>query len=150
MSSIHSSRWSRATLVFVVLFLVVAGCTRDTTQPEPSRRASDQSSTPEAPSAPPVQVCDQQAPGPTQPPEGAVTVDPNVVGDLASQTTAHPAGTTFWLATGTHTLAKEEFAQVIPKEGNVYLGAPGAVLDGRKTNQFAFSGTARTASPSAT
>ena len=143
MSSIDRSRWSHATLVFVALLLVVGGCTRDATQPEPSGRASDLSSTPNAPSAPPVEVCDHQAPGPTQPPEGAITVDPDVVGDLANQTAAHPAGTTFWLATGRHTLTKEEFAQVIPKDGNVYVGAPDAILDGQGVNRFAFTTQAK-------
>jgi Right handed beta helix region len=41
-----------------------------------------------------------------------------------------------------HTLGTDQFGQVQPKDGNVYLGAPGAVVDGRGLNRFAFIGTA--------
>ncbi|WP_229858460.1 right-handed parallel beta-helix repeat-containing protein, partial [Streptomyces anandii] len=50
--------------------------------------------------------------------------------------------TTFWLKPGKHHLEPDRYSQVIPKTGDRYLGAPGAVLDGRKTNQYAFGGTA--------
>ncbi|MFV2119556.1 right-handed parallel beta-helix repeat-containing protein, partial [Streptomyces sp. Act-28] len=81
--------------------------------------------------------------GPTRAPAGAVTVDPAVIGDLAAKTGSSPPNTTFWLRPGRHRLAPDRYAQVVPKEGNRYLGAPGAVLDGRRTNQYAFGGTAR-------
>lgn len=74
---------------------------------------------------------------------GAVTVDPAVVGDLAAKTKKSPQNTTFWLRPGKHRLESDRYAQIIPKKGNTYLGAPGAVLDGRKTNQYAFGGAAR-------
>ncbi|WP_050815140.1 right-handed parallel beta-helix repeat-containing protein, partial [Streptomyces zinciresistens] len=80
---------------------------------------------------------------PAKAPPGAVPVDPSVVGDLAAKTRSSPPGTTFWLRPGTHRLAPDRYAQVIPKAGNRYLGAPGAVLDGRGTNQYAFGGRAR-------
>src|SRR5262245_39449330 len=70
-------------------------------------------------------------------PEGAVTIDPGT--DLSAMTRNNPAGTTFWLSPGTHKLAQDQFGQVIPKEGNVYLGAPGAVLDGNGINRAAFT-----------
>ncbi|EFL38557.1 conserved hypothetical protein [Streptomyces griseoflavus Tu4000] len=66
-----------------------------------------------------------------------------MTGDVAAKTRNSPPHTTFWLRPGTHRLAADRYAQVVPKTGNVYLGAPGAVLDGRKTNQYAFGGTAR-------
>jgi hypothetical protein len=72
-------------------------------------------------------------------PAGAVPVDPGVIGDLATKTRANPAGTTFWLAPGVHTLGGGPFAQVIPKDGDVYLGAPGAVLDGHGITRYAFT-----------
>ncbi|WP_374200787.1 right-handed parallel beta-helix repeat-containing protein [Streptomyces bambusae] len=108
-------------------------------------------STPGAPAAKPAvgpstsvaRVCDKPEPGPASAPEGAVTVDPAVPGDLAAKTRNSPPNTTFWLRPGTHTLEPDRFAQVVPKEGDRYLGAPGAVLDGRRTNQYAFGGTAR-------
>lgn len=66
-------------------------------------------------------------------------VNPSVAGDLSTKTDANPAGTTFWLAPGTHTLGTDEFAQVIPEDGNIYLGAPGAILDGQGLNRYAFT-----------
>ncbi|MFJ8083067.1 right-handed parallel beta-helix repeat-containing protein [Streptomyces sp. NPDC096205] len=90
-----------------------------------------------------ARVCGKPAAGPVKAPAGAVTVDPAVVGDLAAKTRNSPPHTTFWLRPGRHTLAPDRYAQVIPKEGNSYLGAPGAVFDGRRTNQYAFGGTAR-------
>ncbi len=79
--------------------------------------------------------------GPATQPAGSVRVDPAVDYDLQNKTLAHPAGTTFWLAPGTHTLGTDQFGQVRPKDGNTYLGAPGAVLDGRNMNRYAFAGT---------
>lgn len=70
-------------------------------------------------------------------PEGADIVEPGT--DLSAKTLTSPPGTTFWLSSGTHTLAPDLFGQVIPKDGNVYLGAPGAVLDGRGINRAAFT-----------
>ncbi|MFS8197667.1 right-handed parallel beta-helix repeat-containing protein [Streptomyces sp. CWNU-52B] len=90
-----------------------------------------------------ARVCADPAAGPAKAPAGAVTVDPAVVGDLSAKTKSSPPGTTFWLRPGKHRLAADRYAQVIPKKGNHYLGAPGAVLDGRKTNQYAFGGAAR-------
>jgi hypothetical protein len=102
---------------------------------------------PAAPPAAPVdevaRVCDRVQAGPSTPPPGAVKVDPAVDADLTRKTNANPPGTTFWLAPGTHTLTLEPFGQVEPKEGDTYLGAPGAVLDGRQANRFAFIGTAQ-------
>jgi hypothetical protein len=84
-------------------------------------------------------VCDSAIGVPAQP-AGAVRVDPGT--DLSAATRTNPAGTTFWLSPGTHMLAQDQFGQVIPKDGNVYLGAPGAVLDGKRVNQAAFTQTA--------
>ncbi len=75
--------------------------------------------------------------GPSTPPVGAVRVDVGL--DLSTATREHRAGTKFWLAPGTHTLADSEYAQVIAKTGNSYIGAPGAVVDGRHINRYAFT-----------
>lgn len=83
-------------------------------------------------------VCGKTKPGPQTAPPGAVTVDPARDGDLIDKTRKHPPGTTFWLAPGSHTLGKTQFGQVQPKNGNRYIGAPGAVLDGRERNRYAF------------
>ncbi|ALO13089.1 Lipoprotein [Streptomyces venezuelae] len=140
------------TAPLVLLLLVATGCTSTSDAPaKPSRTSSasgapSDSRAPSAVGAPPsglARVCAEPPAGPAKAPAGAVTVDPSVVGDLAAKTESSPPHTTFWLRPGTHRLEPDAYAQVVPKEGNRYLGAPGAVLDGRKTNQYAFGGTAR-------
>lgn len=103
-----------------------------------STTAGDRTDLPE-PTRQLAAVCDHQVPGPASPPPGAVTVDPDVDGDLAAKNDSSPPGTTFWLAPGTHTLGDDPFGQVATKDGNTYLGAPGAILDGRGANQYAFT-----------
>ncbi len=58
-----------------------------------------------------------------------------------------------------HRLSQGEYAQIIPRDGDTFIGAPGAVLDGRRENQYAFGGhatdvtiqslTSRTSAPAA-
>jgi hypothetical protein len=84
-------------------------------------------------------ICANPATGPATAPAGAVTVNPSVVGDLQTLTNAKPAGTTFWLAPGVHTLGSSAGAQVVPLNNDVYLGAPGAIIDGQGVNQWAFA-----------
>ncbi|HKS47421.1 MAG TPA: right-handed parallel beta-helix repeat-containing protein [Amycolatopsis sp.] len=93
--------------------------------------------------APAATVCDRMQPGPATAPAGAVAVDPAVENDLITKTKESPPGTTFWLMPGTHRFRDERYDQVAPKDGNTYLGAPGAILDGRKVNEYAFTGQAR-------
>ncbi|WP_405057688.1 right-handed parallel beta-helix repeat-containing protein [Kribbella sp. NBC_01505] len=95
-----------------------------------------------APATPPTATCGnlQLLSGPATPPRGAVTV--TTAQSLADVTSQRPAGTTFWLAPGRHLLGTGEFVQVTPKEGNRYIGAPGAILDGAKSNKYAFTGYA--------
>jgi hypothetical protein len=123
----------------LVLALVLTACSAaPPAGPQPSGGAEGG---PDATSASAAAVCDNTAPGPTTAPPGAVAVDPEVDADLVAKTEASPPGTTFWLAPGTHTLGTDQYGQVAPKDGNTYLGAPGAVLDGRELNQFAFTTT---------
>ncbi|MEU4065409.1 right-handed parallel beta-helix repeat-containing protein [Streptomyces wedmorensis] len=129
--------WRRAlpAAPLVLALLATTGCeSTPAARPKPGAAA---------PSTSVARVCDAPAAGPATAPAGAVTVDPSVVGDLAAKTESSPPRTTFWLRPGRHLLEPDEYAQVVPKEGNRYLGAPGAVLDGRRTNQYAFGGTAR-------
>jgi hypothetical protein len=95
-----------------------------------------------APLRPPATVCGNTGvlDGPDAPPPGAVSVAPGQ--DLSLMTNAAPAGTTFWLAPGVHTLSPDPYAQVVPKPGNRYVGSSGAVLDGRRLNRYAFTGSA--------
>ncbi|MFF2148587.1 right-handed parallel beta-helix repeat-containing protein [Kitasatospora sp. NPDC058190] len=117
------------------VLLLATGCTSGSdARPEPTATPSGAVAA--------ARVCANPGAGPANAPAGAVTVDPAVVGDLAAKTRSSPPNTTFWLQPGTHTLDSDRYAQVVPKEGDSYLGAPGAVLDGRKTNEYAFSGGA--------
>jgi hypothetical protein len=129
----------RVVLGVVVAALVLAGCS---TPPEPS--PSSQSSADGPPDV--AAVCGRVAAGPTAAPPGAVAVDPASDLDLYRKTQANPPGTVFWLAPGRHTLGSDQYGQVVPKDGNTYIGAPGAVLDGRGLNNFAFTGKARNVS----
>ena len=90
----------------------------------------------------PAAICGDPVllPGPSTAPAGAIPVP--VGQDLQQATQAHPPGTTFWLAPGAHVLGDDAFAQVQPKAGNIYVGAPGATLDGRGRNRYAFTGQA--------
>ena len=139
-----SSRGAHRASVLVLLLAAVALLASCTSTPGPPSTEGGPATAGPAPlpATPPARVCDRLPPGPAQAPEGAVVVDPAVDGDLMRKTTASPPGTTFWLAPGTHTLGADQFGQVTPKDGNVYLGAPGAVLDGRGINRYAFVGTA--------
>lgn len=120
-----------------VLFLPVMLLAACTSAPQPGAETGD------GPAGAVPAVCDHLEPGPRAAPAGAVTVDPTVDGALSELTMANPPGTTFWLAPGRHTLTTDLYGQVIPKDGNSYLGAPGAVLDGQGRNLFAFTQPAR-------
>lgn len=135
-------KWRNGALSAAPLALVLLAATGCTSSSDGPAEASRTPSTSGAPAASVARVCAKPAAGPVKAPQGAVTVDPSVVGDLAAKTKSSPAHTTFWLRPGKHRLAPDRYAQVMPKKGNRYLGAPGAVLDGRKTNNYAFSGTA--------
>ncbi|MFI9310657.1 right-handed parallel beta-helix repeat-containing protein [Streptomyces triculaminicus] len=128
------------TAPLVLVLLAATGCTSTSDAPAGPTGTSSPSG---APATSVARVCAEPAAGPAQAPADAVTVDPAVVGDLAEKTKSSPPNTTFWLRPGEHRLEPDRYAQVMPKEGDRYLGAPGAVLDGRKTNQYAFGGTAR-------
>jgi hypothetical protein len=90
-----------------------------------------------APTAPTALVCGNASvlSGPASAPAGAVTV---AAGDN-SATVFDTPNTTYWLAPGVHTLGTGEFDQIIPADGDTYVGGPGAVLDGQDENDFAFT-----------
>lgn len=132
-------RTARLIVAFLVPLVAVSSCSSLESIPPAEKAASAPVTLLEAPTQPPSPVCDRQMPGPGSPPAGAVVVQSTVDNDLAAKTNANPAGTTFWLEPGRHTLGSSEYGQVIPKDGDTYLGAPGAVLDGRGVNRFAFT-----------
>ena len=120
----RQTRWA----LLCALALLATSCTA--AAQDPAMRAQG--------SAPVGAVCGKTKPGPAKPPAGAVEVRPGVDGDLTAKTSDNPAGTTFWLAPGRHTLSPDEYGSVTPKDGDTYLGAPGAVLDGKRINKYAF------------
>ena len=94
------------------------------------------------PQRPPASVCDSGMPaGPASPPAGAVRVE--VGSRLSEMVAGGRPGTSYWLAPGVHRLGDGEYDQVIPQDGDRFVGAPGAVLDGRRLNRYAFGGQAR-------
>lgn len=131
--------WALPAAPLVLVLLAATGCTDTPAGPSGAPSGSGAAAAAGA-SAPVARVCDKPSGGPAQAPAGAVTVDPAVVGDLSAKTNSSPPNTTFWLRPGRHRLVPEQYAQVIPKKGNRYVGAPGAVLDGGKVNQYAFGG----------
>ncbi|UNP29614.1 right-handed parallel beta-helix repeat-containing protein [Lysobacter gummosus] len=93
------------------------------------------------PSAPPAQVCGNTAllTGPATAPAGAVVVP---AGDNSGFNFNRP-GATFWFETGVHTFGDDLYGQIIARDNATYVGAPGAVLDGRNLNLYAFTGSAQ-------
>jgi hypothetical protein len=92
----------------------------------------------DAPSSPPVTWCETGLPASpfTSAPAGAVTVPAGNNGSFDFST----PNTTYWFAPGTHTLGNNSGGQINPAKGDTYMGAPGAVIDGQKVNQYAFIG----------
>jgi hypothetical protein len=89
-----------------------------------------------APSAPPAAICGNHSvlDGPASPPAGAVVV---AAGD--NHGASWSPHTTYWFAAGVHTLGSGQYDQIIPADGDTFLGAPGAVIDGQGKNDFAFT-----------
>ena len=100
--------------------------------------APDPSGSANAPTSPPVTWCESGLPASpyTSAPAGAVTVPAGNNGSFDFST----PNTTYWFAPGTHTLGNSSGGQISPAKGDTYMGAPGAVIDGQKVNQYAFIG----------
>lgn len=93
-----------------------------------------------SPVTPPARICGNtsELSGPATAPAGAVTVP---AGDNSNLSVA--PNTTYWFAPGEHTLGSGEYNQIVPADDDVFVGAPGAVLNGKNLNNYAFTGTAR-------
>jgi len=99
------------------------------------------------PASPPARVCGNATilgRGPKSPPKGAVVIP---AGDDSGTVIAHnwtiQPHKTYWFAPGRHTLGIGQYNQIIAANGDAFLGARGAVLDGQHSNLFAFAGQAR-------
>lgn len=90
-------------------------------------------------SGPPARVCGNNAilrHGPVSPPRNAISVP---AGNDSTVDWSR-ANTIYWFASGVHTLGAGMYTQIVPGRGSTYIGAPGAVLDGRDQNNTAFGG----------
>jgi hypothetical protein len=76
--------------------------------------------------------------GPSKPPRGSVALKAG----YDDFTAPLRPDTTYWFAPGDHTLGSGQYAHIVPVTGDTFLGAPGAVVDGRGVNQSTFDGTA--------
>ena len=76
--------------------------------------------------------------GPSSPPACAVTVPAGDDSDFEASFNLDP-NTTYWFAPGVHTLGSGEFSQIQPREGDTFIGAPGAILSGQGQNDSAFA-----------
>jgi parallel beta-helix repeat protein len=125
----------------VVAYVVIADG-RPVSGPESTSGTAPAAPPAKAPTAPPTKICGNATAlaGPATAPAGAVVVTP--AQNLEDITAKSQAGTTFYLTAGTHKLGGGTYTQVIPKRGNKYFGAPGAVLDGAHSNRYAFTGYA--------
>lgn len=88
----------------------------------------------------PAQICSSNAwlDGPATAPVGSTVVP---VGDNTGFDFGQ-SNTTYWFAPGEHTLGTGQYSKITPGSNSTYIGAPGAILDGKNYNQYAFSGGA--------
>ncbi|TKR33530.1 hypothetical protein FCE95_04330 [Luteimonas gilva] len=128
-----------AKILGVSFFVLVAGIVSPSAAPRQGAVRSTEAVL-QWPSEPPARICGNAAllSGPETPPEGAVIVP---AGSNAGFDFNRP-GATFWFAPGTHTLGEDVYGQIIARDNAIYVGAPGAVIDGRNLNLYAFTGTA--------
>jgi hypothetical protein len=122
------------------LIFIIVGCSPTSPQALPvSYEAFSSDRAPRAAAHAGAEICGNGAilTGPAKPPKGAVVVP---AGDNSSFVPA--ANTTYWFAGGTHTFGTGAYGQIIAADGDSFIGGPGAVLDGRLKNQYAFTGQA--------
>ena len=99
------------------------------------------------PSSPPAKVCGNTSllSGPATAPAGAIVVPAGNNSNLVPKGVPNGFSTpikTFWFAPGVHTLGTGEYDQIRPGDNSVFVGAPGAIIDGQHLNRYAFGGQA--------
>ena len=71
--------------------------------------------------------------GPAVAPSGAVLVSAGA-STIQSAISSHPAGTTYYLTAGTYSIS----SSIDPQNGDTFVGAPGAIIDGSNSQPVAF------------
>jgi hypothetical protein len=71
--------------------------------------------------------------GPTTAPAGAITLSPGPT-SVQDAISKHAAGTTYYLTAGTYAIT----SSIEPQNGDTFVGAPGAIIDGSNTQPAAF------------
>ncbi len=71
--------------------------------------------------------------GPSTAPANAVTVSPGA-STIQSAISGHAAGTTYYLTAGTYSIS----SSIEPQDGDTFIGAPGAIIDGSNSQPVAF------------
>ena len=94
-----------------------------------------------APPTPPARICGSEGlAGPTSQPDGAPRVTPVPAPRPGGRRGA--TGHDLLAQPGVHRLDRGRYASVRPKDGQTFIGAPGAVIDGQHANLYAFTGRA--------
>src|SRR4029078_3324617 len=76
-----------------------------------------------APRTPPARICDSRGLlNPSKRPAGALRIPPAKNRETIVNNAAE--GATFWLTPGVHRLATDMYDQLIPKNGQTFIGAP--------------------------
>ncbi len=80
--------------------------------------------------------------GPSSPPARAVTIPAGNNSAFSESYSLRP-DTTYYFASGVHTLGNSIYSQLTPHNGDRFIGAPGAIIDGQSTNESAVVGSAK-------
>ena len=126
-----------ATATFVVTAPSGTGETTTTTKATTSTTVESPTTTVEpATTTTSPSTTSSTAPGGGTPPPGAVVLRPG--DDIQRAVDSNPAGTTFYLKQGVY---KRQWVKA--KDGDTFVGEPGAILSGEGVTERAFNGSAR-------
>jgi hypothetical protein len=115
---------------FLLLTALAAGCGGGSSRGPDGGAGPDGGGPPGSPTA----ICGADLlKGPATAPAGAVVVSPGAT-SLQDAINGHPAGTTYYLTAGTYAIGDS----IQPQNGDHFIGAPGAVIDGGGSQPVAF------------